>query len=380
MSNSVAADDMIVLVVGQVPPPVTGQSLMIAQFLSHTYAGMRLVHVPLEFSRTTSDIGGFSLRKLFILAKTLMRILHARWSTGASVLYYPPAGPNLVPVLRDLVLLLLSRPFFHRTVFHFHATGLCSLYDRLPGMLKPLFRRAYGTPDLAIFTTQATVADANMLHAKATAIVPCGAPDNAGEVRSIRVTTQPRLLFAGILCEGKGVLVLLQACSRLRLQGADFHLMCLGAFASPAFQQQVESFVQQHSLAAFVSFPGVLTGEAKHQAFAGADVFCFPSHYSAESFGVVLIEAMSYALPIVATEWQGIPEVTGERGTLLVPVHDADAVASALLLLLEAPDLRRRMGLLNRSRYLQNFTADIYCDRLEAALQQVHETAPKVRS
>lgn len=374
------AGDLVVAVVGQVPPPLNGQSLMIQQFLNGTYPGMRLLHVPMEFSRSTAEIGSFGMRKLFLLGSTLLGIVRARLR-GATVLYYPPASPNLTPVLRDLALLLPTRWLFHRTVFHFHAAGLCGIYPRLPRLLRPFFRLAYGTPDLAIFTTQLTAADAAMLHARQTAVVPCGIPDHASTAQA-SLPTQPNatpvLLFAGILCEGKGVMVLLEMCRLLQEAGEDFRLVCLGAFQSAAFQNEVEHYLQKYGLQQNVSFPGVFTGADKANAFASADIFCFPSHYAAESFGVVLIEAMSYSLPIVATTWQGIPEVTSERGTLLIPIQDPTALSDAVRLLLHAPELRTRMGALNRARYLANFTMERYREQLAGALQSTRTVEEKV--
>ena len=374
MSNTASitqADDTVVLVVGQIPPPVTGQALMIQQFLGRDYAGLRLVHVPLEFSRTTAEIGAFGVRKLALLINTLLNILIARFRTGATVLYYPPAGPDLNPFLRDVALLLPTRWLFRQTVFHFHAAGLCGLYPRLSPTLQWLFRKAYGSPDLSIFTTQATALDTEILQSKKQVIVPCGIPDHGLARRSYDApSATPTLLYAGILCEGKGVMVLLEACRLLHEHGEPFRLVCMGAFRSTEFQTEVETFVADHGLQTSVTFPGVLTGAAKAQAFANADAFCFPSHYSCESFGVVLIEAMSYELPIVSTLWQGIPEVTGQRGALLVPVKDPEALFQAILLLLRAPDLRRRMGAENRARYQEHFTDEVYCRRLSGSIRE----------
>ena len=383
MSNGTRASDdcLVVLVLGQIPPPVTGQSLMIQQMLARSYSGIRLVHVPLEFSRTTAEIGVFGYRKLLLLCSTLLRIVQARGKTGATVMYYPPAGPNLTPVLRDFALLLPTRWMFQTTVFHFHAAGLCGLYPRLSRPLRFLFRRAYCGAQLAIFTTKATARNTEMLQAEQQLIVPCGIPDHTEPRRNYSDRSAvPVLLFAGILCEGKGVMVLLEACRLLHERGEQFRAVCMGAFHSAAFQEEVEAFVQQHGLTDHVSFPGVLVGPAKAQAFASSDIFCFPSHYSSESFGVVLIEAMSYELPIIATTWQGIPEVTEKRGALLVPVKDPDALFQAILLLLHAPDLRQRMGADNRARYLEQFTDDVYCRRLSNALNSTRPATQAVRS
>ena len=361
---------------------------MIRAFLEGHYSRVRLIHVPMRFSRSTAEIGGFSVRKVLLLFGTLLHMLFARFRSGATVLYYPPAGANLVPVLRDLVLLIPTRWLFQRTVFHFHAAGLCNIYQRLPQLLRPLFRLAYRRPDLAIFTTAATSADAAQLGAKATAIVPCGVEDRFSPkyAESAASLKSPLILFAGILCEEKGVLTLLEAYRMLQAEGIDFHAACLGAFLSAEFEETVNRILDETGLRSRVHFPGVVTGDEKDRYFADAAIFCFPSHYPAESFGVVLIEAMSFSLPIVATDWQGIPEVLGRSGedstrtldgSLLVPVRNPTSLAAALRQLLASLADRRAMGQRNRSRYLEHFTLDRYRSSLEAHLAAIGTPLPR---
>ncbi len=371
-----------VLVVGQTPPPINGQTLMIQSFLEGRYERMRLIYVPMRFSRLSGEIGRFSVRKLLLVFSTLAQIIIARFQTGARVLYYPPADPSLVPVLRDMALLIPTRWLFEKTAFHFHAAGLGEIYDRLPRLLKLFFHLAYDKPDLAIFTTRATSGEGLRLRAGRTAIIPCGIVDCAPALPSDKVSTQqpPTILFAGILCEGKGLLNLLGACRILKNAGVEFQLVCLGQSSSVEFTQALEHFLDESGLRDRVSFPGVVTGPAKHRFFADATVFCFPSHYPAESFGVVLIEAMSFSLPIVATDWRGIPEVLGRQSDdtkcglesgILVPVRDSARLASALQQILASNQDRERIGRHNRSRYLENYTIERYRKSLEEELTRL---------
>jgi len=74
-----------------------------------------------------------------------------------------------------------------------------------------------------------------------------------------------------------------------------------------------------------------------------ADVFILSSIF--EGFGIVLLEAMSFGLPIVATKVGAIPELVqdGVQG-VLVPPGDSVALARALKELISRPQLRERYG------------------------------------
>src|ERR1700726_4491885 len=100
------------IVVGQTPPPFGGQTIMIRRMLDLEIPGVEMHHVPMRFSRQMSEVGRFSPWKLIELLRIIMSIIETRIRTGAKILYYPPAGPHLVPVLRDIVILITTRWMF----------------------------------------------------------------------------------------------------------------------------------------------------------------------------------------------------------------------------------------------------------------------------
>jgi glycosyltransferase involved in cell wall biosynthesis len=90
---------------------------------------------------------------------------------------------------------------------------------------------------------------------------------------------------------------------------------------------------------------------------AAADAFVLPS--KVESFGLVLLEAMSVAKPVVATAAGGPLEIVDQGVTgLLVPPSDPGALAAALRTLILDPAARTAMGGRGRQRFLDHFTAD----------------------
>ena len=143
----------------------------------------------------------------------------------------------------------------------------------------------------------------------------------------------------------------------------------MGEFNSEAFREETEAYCRTHDLTDTVSFVGVLSGDPKWEQFLKADIFCFPSHYESESFGNVAVEAMMFALPVVATQWRGIPDIVKDQETgLLVPPQNPSATAQALQILVEQPNLRQRMGQAGRERYLSHYRLPVFVQKMESTL------------
>jgi glycosyltransferase involved in cell wall biosynthesis len=365
-----------VLVVGQTPPPYGGQAVIIENLVNASYDGIEMHHVRMQFSERLSEVSKFSPGKLGHLIVLVARVLWARLRTGATVLYYPPSGPSRLPVLRDLVVLPSIRWAFGATVFHFHAGGISEYYETLPRPLRFMARRAYFHPDLAVSSSELNPPDAAFVGAKQSAVIPLGIPDHAtdGFDPSARGTGPATILYVGFLAEAKGLLVLLAAVGELRRRGVDFELRLMGEFESPGFRESFYACARDLDVEARLTHLGVLTGREKYQAFADADIFCFPSHFHSETFGVVLLEAMQFELPVVATRWRGIPSVVEEGGTaLLVHIKDSAALADALARLIEDPSLRRALGAAGRRRYLERYEETHFTVAMEAALLAVSD-------
>jgi glycosyltransferase involved in cell wall biosynthesis len=368
----------VILVVGQTPPPLGGQTIMIQRLLEGTYQNVKFVHVRMGFSDGLDKVGKFHLSKLLELVNVMIRIVVARMRCGADILYYPPAGPNFVPIMRDLAILCGTRWLFRKTIFHFHSGGLCQYYSRLRWPLRKLFDLAYRRPDVAIRVAASTPPDAMFLRAEREFIVHNGVPDEASAYQKKHpragVNSDPKalsILFVAVLREDKGVMVLLRACHILKEKSVDFVASFVGKFVSEAFRESVMDYVVEAGLKNHVCFPGVLDGDAKLAAYHEADVFCFPTFFDSETFSLVIIEALSFGIPVVTTRWSGIPDMLeGSGAAFLVPPQDDASVAEALVSLAGDKDLRRQMGGNARRRYAEHYTLDHH----RAALQKAFDS------
>jgi glycosyltransferase involved in cell wall biosynthesis len=113
----------------------------------------------------------------------------------------------------------------------------------------------------------------------------------------------------------------------------------------PVFADEVSRRARDGALDGRVRFVGPLTGAELDGAYAAADVLVLASR--AETYGMVVTEALARAVPVLGTEVDGVPEALGAApdGTVpgaLVPPGDPDALAAALRRWLTEPALRQR--------------------------------------
>lgn len=115
---------------------------------------------------------------------------------------------------------------------------------------------------------------------------------------------------------------------------------------------KVERYCRECDGCSDITFLGNLP--AVEEVLVGADLFLLPSE--SESFGLAALEAMACAVPVVASNAGGLPEVVadGETGYLL-PVGDVDGMTRATVELLSDDDRRRRFAAAARRRAVEVF-------------------------
>src|SRR5919106_4080049 len=138
------------LVVGQTPPPYYGQAIMIEKLTQASFDSIDIVHLRMSFSDTVEEVGKLQWKKIFHLFRVFFQGIYLLLFRRIDVLYYPPAGPHLIPILRDIMLLPLWRLCAPKLLYHFRAGGISKFLEKRSGFIKLCARAAYGKPDVAI--------------------------------------------------------------------------------------------------------------------------------------------------------------------------------------------------------------------------------------
>jgi len=363
-----------VLVVGQTPPPFMGQAISIQIMLNGKYKQIRLYHVRMAFSKEIDEIGKFRLAKLWHLLTVIISIVFTRFRYKVPILYYVPSGPDRIPMYRDLAILISTRWLFKKTVFHFRAAGISELYRHLSSLEQFFFRQAYFNADLTIRLSEFNPMDGEILQARKNIIIPNGLENHYSKFKKTqkRNKSTPILLFVGILSESKGVLVLLHACRKLKDLGFSFKIKLMGEFESNGFCNTVKTFINTYDLGEFTEFLGLCVGDIKWKVYREADIFVFPSYFASEALPRVVLEAIHFELPVVATRWRGIPSmVENGKSGFLVPIKDSQALAEKIAVLLKDPKMRISMAQRGRRIYLERFTVDKFWRNMEKAFLSV---------
>ncbi|MGK7878189.1 MAG: glycosyltransferase family 4 protein [Xenococcaceae cyanobacterium] len=183
------------------------------------------------------------------------------------------------------------------------------------------------------------------LYGESVTIIPYGLTIEAKPAKVRQSEEVPRLLFVGRLDERKGLRYLLEALP-LVLAEEPVRLRIVG---KGILEAELRFQCQELGLDTVVDFLGFVTKEKLAQEYADSDIFVLPaivdSKGDTEGLGIVMIEALAHAKPVVATAVGGIPDVilSGTTG-LLVPEKNPSALAQAILTFLRDPKVAAEMG------------------------------------
>lgn len=156
------------------------------------------------------------------------------------------------------------------------------------------------------------------------------------------------ILFLGRLEKRKGLSYLLRAFAQVKARRPDTRLLIVGGYDARQ-KRGYDRWINESGLAD-VHFAGYVPLEELARYHRTAHIFCAPNTGN-ESQGIILLEAMAAGLPVVASNIDGFALVLteGVEGHLVRP-RDADALAQALLGLVDDPVARATMGQKGRER------------------------------
>jgi glycosyltransferase involved in cell wall biosynthesis len=278
-------------------------------------------------------------------------------SRRADVVHFHSPNP-----IAELLSLFLHKPRF--VTFHADVVrqkGLISLY----GVLQKLFFRKAARIFVASTALKRT-SPALRSFQERISLIPFGL-DSGRFQANARIRkyleelklARPYVLFVGRLVSYKGLPVLLEAIRSLQ---CDLRIVGDGPQ-----EEELRRLAAASGCGERVIFHGAIQDEERLGAiFLGARVVVLPSITRAEAFGMVLIEAMGWGIPVISTALDtGVSEVNEHEKTgLVVPVGDAGALASAIRRILESDALYEKFSQNGAAKFRESYAATMMADRI----------------
>lgn len=340
-----------------------GISTLVETFLPELKKHIEVNFLASVRNRALKDSGRFTFRNLIIALSLYFRF-------GIALVRY---RPNIIHIhtsqgiawLKDTLLVLIGKAAGCLVVLHLHGGNFDRIYDAYPRSLQAYTRKILKAADGLISVSEewknrlAKIVPANKVSAIRNCIDTHTFQSNGNRPGSDGVN----LLFLGRIGPQKGIYELIEAFHAIQSDGTAKRLWLVGPEENPGDALNAQALLEKYQLTATCTLAGEVSRERAIQYFRDASIFVLPSYY--EGLPMVVLEALSAGLPVVATPVGGIPEVVidGENG-FLVPVGDVQALKEKIEILCADAELRAAMGRRSREIAERELNVNAYVGQL----------------
>ncbi len=359
-----------ILFMVQLPPPVHGAALrnrdLAESKLLRENFSIRVL--PLRFVDSLNEIGGFSIRKLWRFVVIYFNFLATIILRRPDIAYFTitPAGSAFK---RDAIFAATLKFFRIDTMYHLRGLGVKEGSSKNKSSEKIYRFVFHGTTVICLGKEQ--VKDVEHLPVKKFMVVPDGIAPEIDNVQPVQNGNKERLtiLYLSNFVTTKGVFDFLDALQLANADGLKFNAIMAGD-AADVTADQLRRRAEELGLAANVSIRPPVYGSDKFDLYLASDIFFFPTFF--ELFPGVVLEAMQCSRAILTTRTGCIPEMVDDGITgLLFSPRSIKEMAEKLKLLSRDAELREKLGVKARLKYLNEFTFERY----EKAMKQVFDAA-----
>lgn len=362
-----------ILFIMHMPPPVHGAS-MVGQFIHDSQlinSSFDCHYVNLAVATRLEDVGKGGWHKAKDIWKKLIEVRKAVKAVKPDLVYITPNSAGS-PFYKDFITVMMLKMMGQKIVMHFHNKGVATRQNR---KLDNWMYKHYFKGVILILLADALYEDVKK-YVKREDVFVCSnaipAISNANQVNE-NSDHVPHILWLTNIMKTKGIMEYLSALKILKDKGVKFQADFVGGLTKEMSGEEFDCALSMMGLNGCCTYYGPKYGDDKYSFFSQADVFVLPSY--TEAFPVSILEAMQFALPVVASNVGGVSaEVEdGVSGFLLggkQPIMlntfrpDVCEIADKLQVLLTDTDLRHKMGSAGREKFEREFTLEVFEKRM----------------
>lgn len=322
-------------------------------------------HINTRFADTAEDVGVFSIRKVVLFVKYLMQLLFMLITVKPDYVVLNPAFNRLAYVKDSVYHVICAMLMRRKVIWWAHNWGLQRLYDGSGFFMRRYIRWVADSVCAVVIIGNRQIADFDFLfQSDKLHVIPHGISPETYEMDRFDEHHDIHVLYLSNFLLTKGWRVVLEAAQQVCACRTDVTFDFYGNTSRDTSLSDIINAFDSTGFPERILYHGPAYGPVKHKAFDVADIFCFPTFYPMETFGIVNIEAMNAGLPVITTDHACISEIVMDgQGGILVTKQDVAALAQAILQLVEDEKSRHRMGMYNQKRFYGLFTVDKFTER-----------------
>lgn len=253
-------------------------------------------------------------------------------------------------ILRELVSLKVAHKYKRKFVVHFRSTTPISINKNLSLFL---FKKILNKSDAIItINSQSYKHCLNFLNDKNKLfLVENFINNDVFDYHKKYNETLKNIFYSGGVTIEKGAKILLDVAKAL--PNYNFYL---AGKVDDEIKQYSENLKINN-----VTFLGVLNQDQIKKEYLNNDLFIFPTFYPNEAFSNSLLEAMSFAMPCIATEWAANKDMLNNE-TYIVPIKSSEKIIDCIEKLKDQ-DIREELGKANKERVIKNYSEKIILNK-----------------
>lgn len=324
--------------------------------------------ITIKSSDTIGDIGKVNFKKFYLVAELYLKVLWALIVFRPDKIYFT-ASIRSVAFYRDLLISTLWKTYkLFKPVevyYHYHTKGVDEFVSASGRNLK---LTCFFIKDVSLILLSPMLEkDFEKVQTyKKVFYLPNGAEDTLEDVEFEKLIEKKykkqdtlEVLYLSNMIKSKGYFSVLELANKTKDQQIQYSFA--GGWQNSEDEKEFFDYIKENVLAEKVTFNGFVNGDKKRKLFEKAHFFVFPTRYENEAFPLSILEALSYGLPVIATDEGSIPYILDDKSGIVL--HDV----SELLEELEHAKQKlqnKESAMYCRQRYLDNFSLEQFEDNL----------------
>jgi glycosyltransferase involved in cell wall biosynthesis len=308
-----------ILVIGQLPPVINGQSLVTKSILDVLIKeNYHVDFLPLTSLNHSNSIL-LRLNKFGFYFKSFVDFIRLTYS--GNYIVYLNGARSIGGTFRNYPFLMFSKIFGNKTVLHFHCGDIDEFLESQNLVVRFLLKLVYRLPDKIIILSSLIRNNFRQIENRNNIVVIKNAVDIIGKPKILSASESVKLIYMSNLILSKGYFDVLAAVNYmvndlgLKNITCDFCGEFLTSFDDPK-SNSIESmksdffeFIRKNNLSCHVNYHNLVLDQQKADLLAKSHFFILPTNYSTEAQPLSIIEAIANGCVIITTNFRAIPDM-----------------------------------------------------------------------